>query len=140
MSDVLKSGAVDAVVSAEPILSRIVSSGTGTIVAHYLESLPEKRPQILYASTRAWADANPDTLAAFRKSLVESSASVNGDAAKARGAISHFTKIPMDVLSSMKVSIADPVLSTEQLEWWVDVMEKQNMLQQKPDAATLIQK
>lgn len=140
MNDVLKSGAVDAVVSADPIMSRIVSTGTGTVVAHFLDSLPEKRPQILYAASRDWAEANPDAVAAFRKSIEEASAIVNSHPDKAKAAISRFTKISLDVLSSMKISVADPVLTSEELEWWVDVMEKQAMLQSKPDVTKLILK
>ena len=36
MNDVLKSGAVDAVVTAEPVLSRIVKAGSGTVAAKIL--------------------------------------------------------------------------------------------------------
>ena len=140
MNDVLKSGAVDAVVSADPIMSRITSSGTGTVVAHFLDSLPEKRPQILYAASRDWAEAHPDAVTAFRKSIEEASTIVNSQPDKAKAAISRFTKISLDVLSSMKVSIADPKLTSEELEWWVDVMDKQNMLQSKPDVDKLILK
>lgn len=140
MNDVLKSGAVDAVVSADPIMSRIISSGTGTAAAYFLKSLPEKRPQILYSASRDWADANPDAVAAFRKSIAEASAVVNGQPDKAKAAISRFTKISLDVLSSMKVAVADPNLTPEELGWWVDVMDKQGMLQSKPDVAKLIQK
>lgn len=140
MNDVLKSGAVDAVVSADPIMSRIISGGTGTVAAYFLKSLPEKRPQILYAGSRDWADANPDTIAAFRKSIAEASTVVNDQPDKAKAAISRFTKISLDVLSSMKVSVADPNLTPEELGWWVDVMDRQSMLQSKPDVAKLIQK
>lgn len=140
MNDVLKSGAVDAVVTAEPMLSRIVGSGTGTVAGYYLESIPNGRPQILYASTRSWADANPEALAAFRASIDEAAKIVNSDPDKARGAISRFTKIPAEVLAKMKLSVSDPKIEAEQLEWWVDVMDRQDMLQAKPEAASLIQK
>ena len=140
MNDVLKSGAVDAVVTAGPVMARILSTGTGVVVAHYLEALPDGEPQVMYAATRAWADAHPEQLAAFRKSLDEAAKIVNADASKARQGISGFTKIPMNVLETIKVSVADPVITKEQLDWWVDVMNKQNMLQTKPDTAALVQK
>jgi NitT/TauT family transport system substrate-binding protein len=140
MNDVLKSGAVDAVVTAGPVMARILSTGTGVVVSHYLEALPDGEPQVMYAATRAWADAHPEQLAAFRKSLDEAAKIVNADATKARQGISGFTKIPMNVLETIKVSVADPVITKEQLDWWVDVMNKQNMLQTKPDTAALVQK
>lgn len=139
MNDVLASGAVDAVVTAEPVLSRIVKAGTGSVVANFLEDLPERRPQILYAATREWADANPEALSAFRKSIEEASAIVNENVELARASVSKFTSIPLDVLSNMKLSVSDPKLDPEQLEWWTGVMNGQDMLQTEIDAGSLIQ-
>lgn len=140
MSDTLKSGAVDAVVTAEPIMSRIIASGNGSVVGYYLQKLPERRPAILYASTRAWADANPEAVKAFRASIEEAAAIVNANPERGRQAIANFTKIPMDVLSKMKLSVSDPKIDQEQLDWWVATMNEQAMLQGKPDTAALIQK
>lgn len=141
MNDVLKSGSVDAVVTAGPVMANMISSGTGVVVSHYLEDLPEGEPQVMLAATRSWAKAHPDELAAFRKSLDEAAEIVNSDPDKARQAISAFTKIPMKVLNTIKVSVSDPQITKEQLDWWVDVMNKQEMLQKKaPDTAALIAK
>jgi NitT/TauT family transport system substrate-binding protein len=140
MSDVLKAGTVDAVVTAEPVLSRIKAAQTGVVVANYLADLPETRPQILYASTRDWATKNPKLVAAFRASVTEASDIVNSNPDKARVAVSQFTKIPLEVLKNIKLSRADPVITTEQLTWWTDVMNQQEMLQSKADVGTLVQK
>ncbi len=138
MNDVLKSGAVDAVVTAEPVLSRIVKAGTGTVVANYLAELPPHEPQILYAATRSWEEANPKAVEAFRASIREAAEIVNRDPDKGRAAISRFTKIPLDVLKTMKLSISDPVIVPAQIDWWVGVMKQQDMLQASPDAKALI--
>lgn len=139
MNDTLKSGAVDAVVTAEPMMSRIVASGTGVVAGHFLETLPERRPAVLFSSTRAWADANADTLKAFRASIEEGARIVNDDPERARTSIANFTKIPMDVLATLKLSFSDPKIEHEQLDWWVDTMNEQDMLQGKPDTASLVQ-
>lgn len=139
MNDTLKSGAVDAVVTAEPMMSRIVASGTGVVAGHFLETLPERRPAVLFSSTRAWADANADTLKAFRASIEEGARIVNDDPERARTSIANFTKIPMDVLATLKLSFSDPKIEQEQLDWWVDTMNEQDMLQGKPDTASLVQ-
>ncbi|WP_051904133.1 ABC transporter substrate-binding protein [Neorhizobium vignae] len=140
MNDALKSNAVDAVITAEPIMSRIIASGTGTAAGYFLEKLPERRPQILYSSTRAWADANAAALKAFRTSIEEGAKIANENPDKGRKAIADFTKIPMDVLSKQKLTTADAKIDKEQLDWWVSTMNEQNMLQGKPDTAALIQK
>jgi hypothetical protein len=45
------------------------------------------------------------------------------------------------VLNTIKVSVSEPTITKEQLDWWVDVMNKQDMLQKKtPDTAALIAK
>ena len=138
MNDILKSGAVDAVVTAEPVLSRILKAGTGTVVANFLADLPPHEPQILYASTRAWAEANPKVVEAYRASIKEAADIVNRDPDKARGAISRFTKLPLDVLKTMKLSVSDPVLAVSQLDWWVGVMKQQDMVQTAPDTKALL--
>lgn len=140
MNDTLKSGAVDAVVTAEPMMSRIIASGTGQVAGYFLETLPERRPAIFYATTRAWADENSEAIAAYRKSIEEAAKIVNENPDKGRQAIANFTKIPMDVLSKMKLSVSDPMIDQEQLDWWVATMKEQAMLQGEPDTATLIQK
>ena len=138
MNDVLKSGAVDAVVTAEPMLSRIVKSGTGTVAARILADIPKGEPQILYAATRSWAEANPAAVTAFRDAIKEAADVVNQNPDKARAAISHFTKMPLDMLKTMKVSVSDPTMTASQLEWWVGVMKKQSMLDGTPDGKGLL--
>lgn len=141
MNDILKSGSVDAVVTAGPVMANMIANKTGVVVSHYLAELPEGKPQVMLASTREWADAHPKELAAFRKSLDEAAEIVNSDPDKARKALSGFTKIPMKVLDTIKVSVSDPKITREQLDWWVDVMNKQDMLQNEaPDTAKLIAK
>jgi NitT/TauT family transport system substrate-binding protein len=139
MNDVLKSGAVDAVVTAGPIMANMIATGTAVVVSYYLEEIPDGESQLLLAATRAWADAHKDEVAAFRKSLDEAAKIVNSDPDKARKGISGFTKIPMKVLNTIKVSVSEPKITKEQLDWWVDVMNKQDMLQNKaPDTTALI--
>jgi NitT/TauT family transport system substrate-binding protein len=60
MDDTLRSGAVDAVVTAEPMMSRIIANGTGQVAGYFLETLPERRPAIFYAATRTWAVSRID--------------------------------------------------------------------------------
>lgn len=141
MNDVLKSGSVDAVVTAGPVMANMIGSGTGKVVSYYLAEMPDNEPQVLLASTREWAEAHPKELAAFRMSLDEAAKIVNADPGKARKALSSFTKMPLKVLDTIKVSVSEPKITKEQLDWWVDVMNKQDMLQKKaPDTAALIAK
>ena len=138
MNDVLKSGAVDAVVTSEPVLSRIVKAGTGTVAANFMADVPAREPQILYAATRSWADANPKLVADFRAAVVEAAADVIANPDKARAALSRFTKVPMDLMKTLKLAVSDPVLTASSLDWWVETMKRQDMLQGSPDVNALI--
>ena len=138
MSDALKGGAVDGVVSAEPFLSRIVAAGTGKPVSHFLADLPEGEPQILYAAARDWATAHPKAVADFRAAIAEGAAFVQANPDGAREDIAAFTKLPIAVLKTIKVSWSVPDISKPQLDWWVGVMRGQNMLQTEIDTAKLI--
>jgi NitT/TauT family transport system substrate-binding protein len=109
-SDALKSGAVDAVLTGEPLITRIKNAGTGTVAARYLLDLNRTDPIIFYASTRAFAEAHPDVIKAFRASIDEAAAIVNSDRDKASESIAKFTKMPIDLVRLSRPSIAKPEL------------------------------
>ncbi len=139
MSDALKGGAVDGVISAEPFLSRIIANGTGKVVGHFLADLPEGEPQILYAATRAWADAHKADVAAFRAAIAEGAAFVHANPDAAREDVAQFTHLPLAVLKTIKLSWSSAPISKDQLDWWVGVMRGQKMLQSPSiDTAALI--
>ena len=108
MSDVLKAGSVDAVLTGEPFMSRIVANGTGTIAIPYLKDIPDAKPVIFYATTRAWAEANAKTVAAFREAVAEAAQIVNETPDKARPGLAAFTKLPPPVVATMQFSKSDP--------------------------------
>lgn len=71
MSDMLKSGTVDAATVTDPIRSRIVQAGTGKIAAEYVAEVNPDLLMVCYIATRQWANANRSTIEAFRKGLDE---------------------------------------------------------------------
>ncbi|MDA8251743.1 MAG: ABC transporter substrate-binding protein [Rhodospirillales bacterium] len=138
MSDALKGGAVDGVVSANPFLARILAAGTGKVVSNFLADVPDGEPQILYASTRAWAGAHQPEVAAFRAAIAEGADFVRANPDAAREDVAKFTKLPIAVLKTMKLSWSSAAIDKAQLDWWVGVMRGQKMLQSTPDTAALI--
>ena len=52
MNDILKSGAVDAVLAGEPFITRFSTAGTGTAAFRYLQELNRTEPVIFYAASR----------------------------------------------------------------------------------------
>ncbi len=66
MNDILKSGAVDAVLAGEPFITRMSNAGTGTAAFRYLQELNRSEPVIFYAASRDWAEKNPEAIKKFR--------------------------------------------------------------------------
>jgi ABC-type nitrate/sulfonate/bicarbonate transport system substrate-binding protein len=57
--DLLRGGSVDAVVSADPFMSRITDSGAGYVASYYSTFLPEGNQTIVHAAKREWVQQNP---------------------------------------------------------------------------------
>lgn len=139
-ADLLRGGSVDAVVSADPFMSRITESGAGYVASYYSTFLPEGNQTIVHAARREWAEKNPQAVRAFRESLVEAAAFM-GQAkndARVRAAIGKYIKLPPEVLAKVQISPPGPVVTDKQLAYWVGLMKDQDMLKGAPDVARLI--
>lgn len=139
-SDLLRGGAIDAVVTPEPFLSRIVGSNAGYVVSYYTETLPLGEQKLIHVAKREWVQKNPAATAAFHDALVEASAFIKkpeNDTA-VRAAIGQYIKLPPAVLASIAISVPDPVITQPQLQSWVNMMNAQGMLKTKLDLHSLI--
>jgi len=138
MADTIKSGGVDAVLTAEPFVTRMSNAGLGTVGARYGAELNRTEPIIFFAASREWAEKNPDSVKKFRAAIAEGAAIVNSDPDKTAAAIAKFTKQPLELVKSTAANRSEPALKAEQLTWWIDVMSAQKLLQSKLDLAKLI--
>ncbi|MDZ4357919.1 MAG: ABC transporter substrate-binding protein [Variovorax sp.] len=141
-ADLLRGGSVDAVVSADPFMSRITESGAGYVASYYSTFLPENNQTIVHAAKREWVAKNPATARAFREALVESAAFMQQakNDAKVRTAIGKYIKLPPEILAKVQVSPPGPVVSDKQLGYWTGLMKEQDMLKTNIDVAKLIAK
>jgi NitT/TauT family transport system substrate-binding protein len=138
MSDIIKSGGVDAVLTAEPFVRRMLNAGLGSVGARYAFELARTDPIIFYAASREWVDRNAATIKKFREAIAESAEIVNNDREKASTSIAKFTKQPLELVKATPPNRSEPVLKPEQLAWWIDVMSSQKMLQSKLDTTKLV--
>ena len=138
--DMLKGGSVDAVISADPFMSRITETGAGYVASYYSTFLPEGQPTIIYVARRDWAQKNAAAVRAFQQAVQEAGAFMqnpkNNDAVRA--AIGKYIKLPPDVLAKMQISPPGPVVTAKQLDYWVGLMKEQEMLKTAPNAASLL--
>jgi NitT/TauT family transport system substrate-binding protein len=140
MNDILKSGAVDAVLAGEPFITRFSNAGTGTAAFRYLQELNRSEPVIFYAASRDWAQKNPEALKKFREGIAEGAKIVNTNRDKASESITKFTKQPLDIVRMFPPAFSQPELKASDLAWWVDVMKQQKLMQNNVDLAKLILK
>jgi len=138
MSDALKSGAVDAVVTGEPFTTRIQSAGVGYVAARYAVDLNRTDPIISYVASRTFAEANPDAIKAFRASIEEAAPIVNSDHDKTAAALSKFTHMPIEIAKTIHASASQPALKASDFDWWIKTMKEQEMLQSEIDTSKLI--
>jgi len=140
--DLLRGGSIDAVVTADPFMSRITESGAGYVASYYSTFLPDGQPTIIHTARRDWVQKNPAAAKAFRDAVVEAAAFMqqpkNDD--KVRAAIGKYIKLPPEVLAKMQISPPGPVVTEKQLQYWVNLMKDQEMLKTEPKVATLIAK
>jgi NitT/TauT family transport system substrate-binding protein len=138
--DLLRGGTLDAVVSADPFMSRITDSGAGYVASYYSTFLPEGQPTILYTARRDWAEKNAAAARALQQAIQEAAAFMtrpaNND--KVRAAMGKYIKLPPEVLAKAQISPPGAVVSEKQLAYWVALMKDQEMLKGSPEPAKLI--
>ena len=138
--DLLRGGTVDAVVSADPFMSRITDSGIGYVASYYSTFLPAGQPTILYTARRDWAEQNAAAARAFQQAIREAAAFILKPAndARVRAAIGKYIKLPPPVLAKAQISVPAPVITEKQLAYWVALMKDQDMLKGNPQPARLL--
>lgn len=140
--DLLRGGSIDAVVTADPFMSRIVDSGVGYVASYYSTFLEAGNHTILYAAKRDWAQKNAAQVKLFREAIQEAATFMGqpkNDGA-VRDAIAKYTKLPPAVVAKVQISPPGPSVSEKQMAYWVGLMKDQGMLQTDPKVATLIVK
>ena len=138
--DLLRGGSVDAVVSADPFMSRITDSGVGYVASYYSTFLPEGQPTIVYVARRDWAAKNAAAVRGFQQAVQEAGAFIQNpkNSAAVRAAIGKYIKLPPDVIAKVQISPPGPVVTEKQLAYWVGLMKDQDMLKTTPDVTRLI--
>jgi NitT/TauT family transport system substrate-binding protein len=138
--DLLRGGSIDAVVTADPFMSRITDSGAGYVASYYSTFLPEGNHTIVHAAKREWVAKNPNAAHAFREAVQEAGAFMEQpkNDAKVRASIGKYIKLPPDVLAKAQISPPGPVVNDKQLAYWVGLMRDQEMLKSAVDVAKLI--
>ena len=138
--DLLRGGSLDAVVTADPFMTRITDSGAGYVASYYSTFLPEGNHNLLYVAKRDWVVANAAAARAFREGVIEAAAFLQQpkNDAKVRADIGKYIKLPPEVLARAQISPPGATVNAKQLSYWVGLMKEQEMLKGEPDVGKLI--
>lgn len=128
LADLLKARTVDAVLSTNPFLQRAAAPGIGGKVFHIAADLPDRLPPFVYASSRAWADANREAATGFRLAMDKAVAFEQSDLPATLEIFGKYVKMPPEVLKTLTINKLDTNVTPQQVQLWVDMMEKQDML------------
>jgi NitT/TauT family transport system substrate-binding protein len=140
MRDLLRSGRVDVIIIPDPLLSQIVSSGVGNVVAYFFGELPDGATQMINASTRSWAQNNPSVVANYRAAIDEASAFIANNGDRTKAIIAKYLNLPEAVVRDSELPRFVATIDPAQMQWWIDVLSRQDMLRTKLDPAQLIAK
>lgn len=140
--DLLRGGSLDAVVTADPFMARIVSSGIGYVASYYSTFLPDGLPTLVFTARRDWVQKNPQAAKGFQAAIAEAAIFLGNPAndAKVRAHIGKFIKLPPEVIATMQISPPLPVVPQPALAWWADQMVEQKLMKVRPNLASLLVK
>jgi NitT/TauT family transport system substrate-binding protein len=128
LADLLKARTVDAVLSTNPFLQRAAAPGIGGKIFHIATDLPDRLPPFVYASGRAWADTHREATAGFKLAMDKAITFEESDLPATLEIFGKYVKMPADVLKTLTINKLDTNVTPQQVQLWVDMMEKQDML------------
>jgi NitT/TauT family transport system substrate-binding protein len=128
LADLLKAGTVDAVLTTNPFLQRAAVPGLGGKVFHIAADLPDRLPPFIYAASRAWAETHPEAVAGFKAAMDKAIAFEESDIPRALEIFGKNVKMPPEIVKTLTINKLDTNVTPQQVQLWVEMMEKQDML------------
>lgn len=135
--DTLKAGTVDVIGTAQPNIDRIVNAGAGTVVAD-LGAMVVGRGGLFWASTWDWAKANPEVAKNFKKSIQEAGVLVESNPALARQDSAKYLKLPSAAAASLVMPKVDADVVPADIDWWIQALADQDLVDKKLSANDFI--
>jgi NitT/TauT family transport system substrate-binding protein len=128
MEGILKSGSVDAVVAIQPFMARIIGTKSGELLANFIRDMPAGMSVTVFATKKAWANANMDVIKAFRAGFDEGSADASANPDEARAIVAKFLKLPPPAVAAVAIPLLRSNLGDSHLAPWVSIMKSQGMI------------
>ena len=137
---VLQGGSIDAAVTAEPFVTRIVQTKIGEVVPGFSTDMPNGFATVSYVATRQWATSNGPALKAFRDAIAEAVAFANSNREQAYADLGKYFKVPEPVLKATPWPALASNVTDAQMRFWSDTMAAQDMLKKPVVLSSLLAK
>jgi NitT/TauT family transport system substrate-binding protein len=133
MGDNLKNAQIDAAFPVQPTLDRIIAAGEGTKSVDIQSAVNADFASTFWATTREWATAHPQAIAAFRASLADALAFIHDNPEEAKAIQLKYFHYADPSLSaaSLSVKLAD-------LQFWYDICRQMDLIHKPIDLAALV--
>jgi len=138
LNDVLKAGQVDAIVTADPMLSRAIATNAGYIVSHYVSDLGDGVTGGWFIASRQWVAANKDAATAFQAAMKEATDVAMRNPDVLRKAIAAHIKLPPEILAQLPLPRLDAAVTADQVGFWSNVCMKQGLTRKPTDPGRIL--
>ena len=132
----LEQGRIDAAKAAEPFSSALADAGARTILSPYTDVVPGLQNSI-YATTPAFADANPEVVAAFQRAIDKSMRFAQQNPDAAREIVPTYTKLTPEVAGRITLPYWGTEINWAAVDSMVDLMQRYGMTDSRPDPAKI---
>ena len=140
MTDAVQQGRVDAAMLVEPFLSGGLKSGQLESIGWPYSTVQKRLPVSQFATTRAYAAANPEILERFRRAMAKATdwtnANIQGDEFLA--ILSGYTKAPADRIRAATMPVFVKTVNPASVAFVAALMKRHGILKNDVDIAALL--
>lgn len=140
MADAVQNGRVDTAMMVEPFLSAALKAGIIESVSWPYAEVQKRIPVAQYVTTKAYADANPDAVARFRKAHDRGVdwTNQNIETQEFRQIVSAYTKVPVDRIADAARPVFVKKIKMTSLEQLAALMKKHGLLKSDIDLKAVV--
>lgn len=135
LGSVLKGGLVDAIAVIEPFRGAILQDPDSALVANIASDLRDNMMMGYWQSLRSWAQANPDTVKAFRASMDQGLAFIQQNPEEAKKIAGKYLRVVPPTFPVWQFK-----QTTEDFQYQADISRELGLLKKPVDASALIWK
>lgn len=135
MGETLAAGRVDAIISTEPFVTILKSSGAAVPLVSVSEGLPATTPISALLASEKFISDNPDVVEEFRAAVDEATEYALAHDDEVRAVIPTITEVPEDLAGVISLAPMDTTDDAAGWDAWADLLVQVGVIDEKPDSA-----